>query len=85
MPKSNFLEELTSLAPPLPPLQWRVAKPYSDVILGNQISVSEELNPAFGMKMLGSTISSQFHPSPIKQQQNISEATAFTTKNKVKV
>ncbi|XP_057466036.1 protein SCAR3-like [Actinidia eriantha] len=80
--KSNFLEELTSLPPPLPPLQWRVTKTCSDVTVGNRISVSEELNRAFGMKTLCSAISPQSKPIPIKHQQNIDEATVFTTKSK---
>ncbi|XP_057463661.1 protein SCAR3-like isoform X1 [Actinidia eriantha] len=82
-PKSDLpKEEDTPLPPPLPPLQWQVMKSHSDLTIRTQDSVSETLNHALEMKILGSTISPQSMRSPAKQQLNTDEAIAFTQQSR---
>ncbi|XP_059664128.1 protein SCAR3-like isoform X2 [Cornus florida] len=81
----HFLKEPTPQPPPLPPLEWRAIKFHSDVVENKQDAVFEALNHAFNMEPLGSTISMQSEPIPVKQRQqkqNIEELIAFPLKCK---
>ena len=68
--------------PPLPPLQWRVSKPQSDMVEENQYAISEALDHLFDLKLLESTDSRHNEPVLARQQQNV-EANACKPNSKV--
>ncbi|XAR66568.1 hypothetical protein NMG60_11012847 [Bertholletia excelsa] len=82
LPESDFPIEPTPLPPPLPPLQWRVVKPPSDMPLSKPKIVTEAHNHAFNTETPGTPISWQPEPSPIGQQQNTEKAIPFMSKSK---
>lgn len=81
---------VTPAPPPLPPVQWCVLKPHSDVTEGKQEVVSEGFEHAFGAKFLESTTFEQPKLAPAKQQRTDEECIetnedpiAFKPKRKV--
>ncbi|KAL5774277.1 hypothetical protein ACOSP7_011834 [Xanthoceras sorbifolium] len=70
-PKNLLIQnprEPNPLPPPLPPVQWRVSKPPSDVAEEKQYAVSEDCQHALDLELLGSTISQQPELAPAWQQ-----------------
>ncbi|XP_044496766.1 protein SCAR3-like isoform X2 [Mangifera indica] len=67
--------EVTPLPPPLPPVQWRVTKPHSDMAAEEQYSVSEAFKHALDLKHLGSIINQQPEYRPSNQLSSKKENT----------
>ncbi|KAK0580114.1 hypothetical protein LWI29_036546 [Acer saccharum] len=70
------------LPPPLPPVQWRVSKPHSDVTEDIEYAVSEDPKHALDLKLLGSTISQQPELAPAWQQSTNREVIASKQESK---
>ncbi|XP_038690594.1 protein SCAR1-like isoform X2 [Tripterygium wilfordii] len=78
--ESKCLGESTPLPPPLPPAQWWVLKPQSDVKEENSHTLSEADEHSFDQKPSGSTHSQQPKVAPVTEKQIIEEAISFKSK-----
>lgn len=68
--------------PPLPPMQWRVSKPQTDVAEDTPDIASEDFKLSLSAKLFGSTTPQQPKPAAASKQQTDEE---FTVKPKSKV
>lgn len=82
LPEVQYPKQSMPPPPPLPPLQWRVSKPHSDVIEENQYAVSEALDHMFDLTLLESTDCQHSETVLARQQQNV-EANACKPDSKV--
>ncbi|XP_038691612.1 protein SCAR1-like isoform X3 [Tripterygium wilfordii] len=79
--ESKCPRESTPLPPPLPPAQWWVLKPNSDMKEENSHTLSEADEPAFDQKPFGSTNSHKPKVAPVTEKQIIEEAISFNSKS----
>ncbi|KAJ4703649.1 SCAR family protein, putative isoform 2 [Melia azedarach] len=74
--------EHTPLPPPLPPVEWRVSKPHSDVAEEKQYAESDSPRQALQQKCLESSMSQ--HPEPAPPDQPLTEKDAFVFRRESK-
>jgi hypothetical protein len=79
----EYLKDSTPLPPPLPPVQWRVSKPNSDISEGKLHALSEGHEHGFDIKPLESTVPQQPKPSPADDHKMNEDTIAFKPKSKV--
>ncbi|XP_034920840.1 protein SCAR3 isoform X2 [Populus alba] len=80
--KLEYLKDSTPLPPPLPPVQWRVSKPNSDISEGKLHALSEGHEHGFDIKPLESTVPQQPKPSPADDHKMNEDTIAFKPKSK---
>ncbi|XP_061977193.1 protein SCAR1-like isoform X3 [Populus nigra] len=78
----EYLKDSTPLPPPLPPVQWRVSKPNSDISEGKLHALSEGHEHGFDIKPLESTVPQQPKPSPADDHKMNEDTIAFKPKSK---
>ncbi|KAJ6738284.1 PROTEIN SCAR1 [Salix koriyanagi] len=78
----EYRKDSTPLPPPLPPVQWRVSKPHSDISEGKLHAISEGDEHGFDLKLLESTVPQQPKPSPADDQKMNEDVIAFKPKSK---
>lgn len=78
--KSYSLTERSPTPPPLPPIQWRAAKPHLDGFVDNQDQIPVAPDYTYDMTMSKSTISQQPKPAPVTQDKIIEAASMLRSK-----